>query len=134
MENSPAKSKESILVIDDSPDMLHLQKTILEIENFEVFTAESGREAFSVLSEIDKPDLILLDVQMKEMSGRDFLLKLEEKRPDIVKDVPIVYITGMEQIPEGKVLGFIRKPFDMDSFLRTIHNFIELGRTSSLYH
>ncbi len=128
------KDKESILVIDDSPDMLHLQRTVLEIEGFEVFTAQSGEEAFVVLSEIDVPDLILLDVQMKEMTGADFLIKLDRKRPDIAKDVPVVYITGMEQIPTGKVLGFIRKPFDLDRFLSEIRHFIELGRTSPLYH
>jgi response regulator RpfG family c-di-GMP phosphodiesterase len=133
-ESKNANVKGVILVIDDSPDMLHLQKTILEMEDFKVFTAQSGDEALNILSEVKKPDLILLDVQMKEMSGTEFLKKLEEKRPDIAKVVPVVFITGMEQIPEGKVLGFIRKPFDMESFLSSIDHFVELGRTSPLYH
>ncbi len=129
----PAKKK-SILVIDDSSDMLNLQRTVLELEGFEVFTAQSGTEAFKVLSEVDKPALILLDVRMEDMSGPDFLSLLEKKQPEITDAVPVVFLTAMDQIPKGKVAGFIRKPFLMDKFLEAVHGFIELGQTSPCYH
>ncbi len=129
----PAKKK-SIVVIDDSSDMLNLQRTLLEMEGFEVFTAQSGTEAFKVLAEVNRPELILLDVRMTDMSGPDFLNLLEKKQPEITDAVPVVFITAMEEIPKGKVAGFIRKPFLMDKFLEAVHGFIELVQTSPCYH
>ncbi len=75
-----ASSKQSILVVDDSFDTLKLQRILLELEGYEVFTAESGAEAFEILSEIDEPNLILLDMQMGDMNGIEFLTMLEEKK------------------------------------------------------
>jgi CheY-like chemotaxis protein len=126
--------RNSILIIDDSVDLLELQKQILEIEGFEILTAQSGLEAFKVLSEIDQPALILLDVRMGDMSGPHFLLKLEEEMPEITNAVPIVFITAMNMIPPGKVVGFIRKPFDVNCYLEAIHRFIDLGLPSALKH
>jgi len=129
---SPTQRKKSVLIIDDGADLLEVQKDFLEIEGFEVFTAQSGTEAFKVLNEINKPDLILLDVQMDEMSGPDFLRMLEEKKPEIVNSVPVVFLSGMEDMPQGRVVGFIRKPFDIDKYLEDVHQFIDLGPHSPL--
>lgn len=120
-------SKQSILVVDDSFDTLKLQRILLELEGYEVFTAESGAEAFEILSEIDEPNLILLDMQMGDMNGIEFLAMLEEKRPEIIKDVPIVFLTGMDVVPKSKAVGFIRKPADKDKFLEEVYRFIEMG-------
>jgi DNA-binding response OmpR family regulator len=126
--------KKTILVVDDSNDLLELQRVILEMDGFEVFTALSGRAALKILREIDSPELVLLDVQMGDMTGSDFLKVLEEKNPEIATRVPIVFLTGMDQIPKGNVLGFIRKPFEMNQFLEAVHGFIDLGRHSPCYH
>jgi DNA-binding NtrC family response regulator len=124
----------SILVIDDSADMLELQKNILELDGFEVFTAQGGVEAFKVLNDIDTPKIILLDVRMEDMSGPEFLSLLEEKKPEIVRDVPIVFLTAMQQVPQGKAAGFIKKPFDMYKYLEAVHRFINLEQQSCLRH
>jgi hypothetical protein len=63
--------KQIILVVDDDFDTLTLQKIVLELEGFKVFTAQSGTEAFAVLSKIDDLNLILLDMQMEDMSGTE---------------------------------------------------------------
>lgn len=122
-----ASSKQSILVVDDSLDTLTLQRILLELEGYEVFTAESGAEALEILSGIDEPNLILLDMQMEDMNGIEFLALLEEKRPEIIRDVPIVFLTGMDVVPKSKAVGFIRKPADKDKFLEQVHRFIEMG-------
>ncbi len=83
-QSRPPTKKKSILVIDDSSDMLNLQKAFLEMDGFQTFTARSGEEAFKVLDKIEKPDLILLDVRMDGMSGPDFLKMLEDKKPEIL--------------------------------------------------
>jgi len=130
-DKKPAKA---ILVVDDSPDMLFLLKTILEVGDYEVFTAQSGTEAFKLLSEIDTPDLILLDFQMEEMNGPDFLIMLNEKMPELIKAIPVVFLTAMSEVPESSAVGFIQKPIvDIDTFLKATQRFIESGTGHSLY-
>lgn len=120
--------KQSVLVIDDCSDTLDLQRILLEAEGFEVFTAQSGTEALELLSKIDQPNLILLDMQIGDMTGTDFLIRLEAKLPEIIKNVPVVFMTGMDAVPESKAIGFIRKPADMDKFIIAVHQFIEMGK------
>lgn len=122
-----AAPKQSIVVIDDCSDTLTLQRFLLELEGYEVFTAESGMEALKVLSEINEPNLILLDMQMADMSGTEFLTMLEETKPEIINDVPVVFLTGMDVVPKSKAIGYIRKPADRDKFLKAIRSFIEMG-------
>ena len=76
-EKTQTKRK-SVLVIDDDAALLELNKTILEMEDFEVFIALSGAAALSILEKIAQPDLILLDMRMEDMSGPEFLLTLEK--------------------------------------------------------
>lgn len=120
-----------VLVIDDNPDILELNRTILEMEGFKVFTALDGSEALRILSENSPPDLILLDMKMEDMSGPDFLLLLEARRPEIVKTVPIVFLTAMEAMPPSKAIGIIRKPFDVDTFVKSVRSFAEMGTAVS---
>lgn len=126
LESAPTRRKR-ILVVDDNANLLGLSKTVLEIDDYEVFTAPSGKDALVVLAKIGQPDLILLDMRMKDMSGPDFLLVLEEKRAEIFENVPVVSLTAMDKVPASKAVGFIKKPFDMDDFLVAVHRFIEIG-------
>ncbi len=125
---------ETVLIIDDDLDLLLLNKTILEMENFEVFTAQSGSEALALLNNISFPHLIILDMKMGEMSGIEFLKKLEQERPDIVEAVPIVFMTGLDQIPECRASGFIRKPTGISNFIKAVRKFIDLGPSSMVKH
>lgn len=119
--------KKRVLVIDDDESLRFLNKSILEIDDYEVVTAKSSEEALALLSTIKVPDLILLDVQMEYMDGPQFLLKLEELQPSIIKTVPIIFLSAMDKVPETKASGFIRKPMEIDSFLATIRRFMIAG-------
>jgi len=119
--------KKRILVVDDSSDLLILNRTILEMEDYEVFTASSGANALTILAEIPQPDLILLDMRMEDMSGPEFLLELEKELPAILDDVPVVFHSALDKIPVSKATGSITKPIDMDKFLEAVHHFIEMG-------
>ena len=111
------KPKKSVLIVDDSPDMLLLGRVILEMEDYTVFTASSGLQALSVLDEIAQPSLILLDMCMDEMSGPEFLQILETTRPETFADVPVVFLTANDQVPSGKHKGFLRKGIDNNKLL-----------------
>lgn len=120
-------SKQSVLVIDDSIDTLVLQKIVLGQAGYEVLTAESAEEAIQILSEIKEPDLILLDMNLGDMNGIEFLIMLEEKRPEIIQHVPVVFLTGMNEVPGSKAIGLIQKPADTDNLLKAVKRFIEIG-------
>ncbi len=126
-----AKAK-TILLIDDCRDQLELNESILEPEGYKIFTASSGDEALLVLSEIDPPDLILLDIQMGDTSGPEFLKRLEKMRPEIFENVPIVFFTAHDEAPVSKAVGLIRKPVDIERFLKAVQRFIEKGTDRSL--
>ncbi|HVK60968.1 MAG TPA: response regulator [Bdellovibrionales bacterium] len=114
----------SVLLIDDSNDMLALEKMILEGAGFNVFTASSGTSGFEVLSKIAHPDLILLDQQLNDMTGFDFMNLLEKRNPEIIANVPIVILTGAEQPEPSQAVGYIQKFPDIDIFLETVHHFM----------
>lgn len=116
-----------VLVIDDSRDLLLLHRLVLEMDGFKVLTAASGNEALNCLSEIKPPDLILLDMRMPEMSGPEFLNILEERMPEIVRLVPIVFLSAMDTVPTSKAVGFIRKPVDINQLVQDVHRYIAAG-------
>jgi len=118
-------ARKTVLLIDDNDDLLTLLRTVLEMGDYEVFTARGASEALKALSEISRPDLIFLDVKMDDVSGPDFLLLLEEKMPEVVREVPVVFLTGFDEVPKSKAVGFIRKPIDIDTFLKDTQRFIE---------
>jgi CheY-like chemotaxis protein len=65
--------KEKVLVIDDEPSIRKYLQTLLEVDGFDVETLASGREAIKQISEGKRPDLVILDVLMPELSGIDTL-------------------------------------------------------------
>jgi CheY-like chemotaxis protein len=121
---------ESILIIDDSPSILEVNRTVLELSGFEVVTTQTGTEALEILSTIERPSLVLLDMQMEDMSGLSFLTLLTEKNPEILKNVPFVFFTGQEKVPESIAWGTIRKGLGIKDFLKSVHHFIDLGHST----
>lgn len=115
----------SVLVIDDSKEMLDLQKIILEGDGFDVFTAQSGTAAFEMLNKMQEPNLIILDQQMEDMTGLEFLELLELQSPLLTEKIPVVMLSGVEPPSLGKAVGFIQKFPDIEDFLKQIHRFIE---------
>ncbi len=127
IEKSQQTANQCILIVDDNVELLDLTKMILEANGYHVVTALSGKEALTLLAKIDKLDLILLDMRMEDMSGPEFIVRLERELPEIFGSVPVVFISGEENIPISKASGFIRKPFDMTEFLATVRRYIEIG-------
>jgi DNA-binding response OmpR family regulator len=100
-----------ILVVDDKAELRTLLKQYLTQEGFDIVTANNGQEALFVTRR-EKPDLILLDIMMPEMSGFEFMRSLSRE-----SDTPIILLTA--KLDENdKVLGlelgaddYITKPF-----------------------
>ena len=122
MSKNPEKTK--ILTIDDNPDMLYLEKMVLEREGFEVITAPNAAAALEMIPQLHDISLILCDVQMENMDGIDFVKKLEENYQDIFNVTPVVLVTALDSPPEAKVAGYIRKPSDLEEFAAKVKSFL----------
>ena len=70
-----------ILVVDDEPSMRRYLRTMLEIDSYQVETAESGSDALERLQHEPAPDVVLLDLLMPELDGLQTLEKLRQLQP-----------------------------------------------------
>jgi DNA-binding response OmpR family regulator len=109
--NSPKK----IVVVDDDDMTLELIRFTLTKKGFEIFTAHDSMEAIKKIQE-EKPDLILLDVMLPDLSGLELLNLIQYK--NLMEKAPVIL---MSRISNEKVihaaetlgaLGYLVKPFD----------------------
>ncbi|HJX05094.1 MAG TPA: response regulator [Candidatus Nanoarchaeia archaeon] len=114
----------TIMIVDDELHMVELEKAILEADGFKTISAYSGDEALKLL-EKHKPDLVILDMMMPDMSGREVCEKIR-KNPK-TKNLRVVFVTvarfseiGKEQLKGMNVLDYINKPFDNDELVERI--------------
>ena len=84
-----------ILIVDDDPDIVETTKVVLESEDYSIDSAANGSEAMKKI-EINKPDLIILDVMMDTLR-EGFLLSRELKKNPDYKDIPILMITSVKE-------------------------------------
>jgi CheY-like chemotaxis protein len=108
-----------ILVVDDDPVHLKSVEALLKSKGFEVILAHDGKEGLARLRNC--PDLVLLDLQMPNMDGYEFMLALNETG---MKKPPIIILTMKEGLAditnvEG-VREYIVKPYDPDKLLKSL--------------
>lgn len=122
-------NKKNILIADDDPSIRSLLKTFLENEGFNVSEAKNGAEVLGRLSSGSngKPDLVVMDVRMPEMSGIDVLQKMNEQNLDVPVLLMTAYGTASLAI-KAIQLGahdYITKPFELEEVLHTINRFFD---------
>jgi DNA-binding response OmpR family regulator len=121
---------EKVLIVDDEIDLLRLLAYILRAEDFKVVEAATGADALKkVIS--DKPDVILLDVMLPDMSGIDVCKKVREMFPS--SRVPIIMLSARVQASD-KAAGieagadeYVTKPFDMEDLVTRIREHLKQG-------
>lgn len=122
-----AKSK--VLIVDDIPENIMVIGNILYRAGLLVSYASDGIEALSIISH-QKPDLILLDIQMPRMNG--FELCSELKNSEEYKDIPIIFVTAHNDkgnINKGFHAGgvdYITKPVNSEELLHRVNTHLEL--------
>ncbi len=117
----------TVLVAEDDDDLRAAIAAALESDGFETLRAANGPQALGILKS-DRPDFVLLDLNMGGMNGNEVLeLKAADRR---LASIPVIAITGspMAAVPRGAV-GLLHKPFSLDEFLRVIDARRELGQT-----
>jgi CheY-like chemotaxis protein len=121
-----------ILVVDDDPDFVLINRMILEAEGYEVLEATNGSDALEIIRQ-QRPDLVLLDVMMSTtLEGVEVSREIESD-PNL-KDVPIIMISSIatseyaadfpddERIP---IAAWISKPIQPAVLLKTVQRFVD---------
>ena len=122
VEINPSEYK--VLIVDDVISNVLLLKVLLNNEKFQIVTAGNGTEALAQVKK-EKPDLVLLDVMMPDISGFDVAKQM--KADPEMSDIPIIFLTALNStadIVKGFQVGgndFISKPFNKEVIIRVTH-------------
>lgn len=120
---------ETVLIVDDEPSIIQSLHGILSDEGFEVLSADGGQKALDIIKETI-PDIVLLDIWMKDMDGIETLMKIRELHPSL----QVIMISGhgtIETAVKATKLGaydFIEKPLSLEKVLLTIQNALNYNK------
>ena len=127
-ESKPSSASGTILLVEDEDDVRELAREILAADGFSVLEAATPGEALRVADRHAKAvDLVVTDVVMPEMSGRELAVVLLERWPG----TPVLYISGYSEdaIAQHGVLDagttLLAKPFTPDDLRRTVSALLE---------
>ena len=104
-----------LLIVDDEKDVREFAQKFFNKRNIDTLTAAGGVEALKLIDQ-ERPDLVLLDVRMEELSGLEVLKRIRQNK----WDVKVIMVTGVENgetIKEAWGLGivnYIHKPLVLD--------------------
>lgn len=124
----PLHGSETIMLVEDDEQVRELARAVLARQGYEIITAASGHDAIALLDGHEGTvDLLLTDVVMPEMSGRDLLDRLAETRPDL----RVLYMSGYSDdviahrgvIDEG--VNFIQKPFAVQALAARVREVLD---------
>ncbi|MFM9841640.1 MAG: response regulator [Dongiaceae bacterium] len=122
-----ASTPKTILVVEDNELNMKLFHDLLEAHGYSILQTRDGMEALK-LARQHKPDLILMDIQLPEVSGLEVTKWIKED--DELKNIPIIAVTAFamkgdeEKIREGGCEAYIAKPISVTSFLKTVEQFL----------
>jgi DNA-binding response OmpR family regulator len=118
-------ASKKILVVDDDKDIREIIMYILESEGFSVSGLDNGSAVLNKVHEL-RPDMVLLDVQLGDMDGRDICREL--KQEPATQEIPIIMISashGWHALNEKQCEAddFLAKPFDVNELLNHVKRF-----------
>lgn len=112
---TPDQKQQTILVVDDTHDVLQVLSRRLQSWGYKALTTDNGEEALQIAEE-QLPDLVLLDIMMPQMKGREVCSRL--KTNPKTKHIPVIFLTALglaDHVKGGMDLGaddYIVKPFE----------------------
>lgn len=119
--------KKRILIVEDNDLNLKLFRDLLTAHGYEVLETKDGLEAINITRN-QKPDLVLMDIQLPEISGLDVTRRL--KADEAIRHIPIVAVTAFAmKDDEEKILAagceaYVSKPISIASFMNTVRRFL----------
>jgi len=117
-----------ILIVDDEADIRDILNKALSSRGYEVVTAVNGADGLQKVQQ-EKPDLVILDVVMPIMNGKELLRRLKED--PAYQDMPVVMLTSQSSdrdVMDGYVTGadyYITKPFTIPTIMQGLKMMLE---------
>ncbi len=126
-------NKPVVLIVDDEPDVVTMWQRSLLMEGFDVLCAYDGISAVD-MAEVDKPDLVLLDIMMPMMSGYDVCRQI--KANPATEHIPVLCVTSA-QSPEVRenakaagAQGLLIKPFATRELVAQINRYLPSAQSN----
>jgi len=121
MSHADLSNEKLVLVVDDDSSARESMAEILDAKGFCVLQAENGQKALDVLKKTPRfPCLVLLDLAMPVMGGREFLER--RARDPILRNIPVVVVSGntMSDEPLEGIAAYLGKPVSVDRLIDVI--------------
>ena len=118
----------TVLIVEDNELNLKLFRDLLDAHGYETLESRDGLEALE-LARKHRPDLILMDIQLPEVSGLEVTKWLKEDEE--LKSIPVVAVTAFamkgdeEKIRRGGCEAYIATPISVASFIATVRRFLD---------
>jgi two-component system cell cycle response regulator DivK len=119
--------KKCILIVEDNELNMKLFNDLLEAHGYKTLQTRSGVEAVK-LARLHKPDLILMDIQLPEVSGLQVTQWIKEEED--LRHIPVIAITAFamkgdeEKIRQGGCEAYVSKPISIVKFLETVREYL----------
>lgn len=116
------------MIVDDDKDIVRLMKVLLSSRGYSTITASDGSYALEKVI-LEKPDIILLDIDMPEMNGFEVLQRVKEN--PATKRIPVIMLTAssethsFEKAVDKKVDRYVAKPFKTKFLMEKIEEVLE---------
>ena len=129
--SGPIPMTKTVLIVEDNELNMKLFHDLLDAHGYRTLQTRNGMEALELARE-HHPDLILMDIQLPEVSGLEVTKWLKED--DHLREIPVVAVTAFamkgdeERIREGGCEAYISKPISVTTFLDTVRQFIGEAR------
>ena len=126
-ENAARPTRKKVLIVEDNDLNMKLFNDLLVAHGYGTLQTKDGVEALS-LARQHRPDLILMDIQLPEVSGLQVTQWIKED--DDLRMIPIIAVTAFamkgdeEKIRDGGCVAYIAKPISVAIFLRTVERFL----------
>jgi two-component system cell cycle response regulator DivK len=126
-EAKAARMGKMILIVEDNELNMKLFHDVLDVHGYQTLQTRTGREALA-LARAHRPDLILMDIQLPEVSGLEVTKWIKED--DALREIPVIAVTAFamkgdeERIRQGGCEAYISKPISVPMFLSKVRQFI----------
>ncbi|MBV5263994.1 response regulator [Pinisolibacter aquiterrae] len=117
----------TVLIVEDNELNMKLFHDLLEAHGYRTLQSRNGFDAMDV-ARADRPDLILMDIQLPEVSGLEVTKWLKED--DDLRSIPVIAVTAFamkgdeERIRQGGCEAYISKPISVAKFLETVKSYL----------
>ncbi len=117
----------TILIVEDNELNMKLFQDLLEAHGYETIQTRNGKDAFAMAKQ-EKPNLILMDIQLPEVSGLEVTKWIKDD--ENIKHIPVIAVTAFamkgdeQKILDGGCEDYIAKPISVANFLDTVQKYL----------